>query len=132
MEVPVFNNITLDEFAQSVAGYKERGWRFSNLCGSTVGDKVELLCSFVNGGEVENLSLLVERDEPVAAVSTLFPSAFLYENETHDLFGVKFDGMILDFGGKFYPISVPTPMNPHSSEAEAFLASSEGEEVTHG
>jgi len=132
MEAPVFYDISLDEFAERVAGYKERGWRFTNLCGSTVGDKVELLCSFVQGKETENLSLLVANDEQVPAVSTLFPSAFLYENETHDLFGVKFEGTILDYGGRFYPTCVPTPMNPRSLEAEEYFASSNVEEATHG
>jgi len=132
MEVPVYKEITLDQFAQEVAGYKERGWRFANLCGSTVGDKVELLCTFALDQETENLLLFVSQDEQVPAVSPLFPSAFLYENETSDLFGVKFEDMTLDFGGRFYLTSVPTPMNPHSLKAEEFLASDDGEEVSNG
>ena len=90
-----------------------------------MGNKVEVLCSFVLGEELENLSLLVAADEVVPAVSPLFPSAFLNENETSELFGVKFKGITLDYGGSFYPTSVPTPMNPTSTAALAFLASSD-------
>lgn len=122
MDSQVYIPIQLDAFAGRVKNYKERGWRFVNLCGSTVGDKVELLCSFAEENKLENLSLLVAKDEPVPAVSPVYPSAFFFENETKDLFGVQFADMTLDFGGTFYPTSVPTPMNPHSLEAEAFAA----------
>ena len=149
MGAQVFKDISLDQFISTVESYKERGWRFANLCGSTVGDKVELLCSFALGEELENLSMLVGIDDRVPAVSPLFPSAFLNENETSELFGVKFEGMILDFGGRFYPTSVPTPMNPTSREAQEYLAThgnrdkgddsncpnldeGAGEEVSHG
>ena len=132
MEVPIFKEVTIDQFAEEVAGYKERGWRFANLCGSTVGDKVEVMCSFALDQETENLLLFVEQGQKVAAVSTIYPSAFLYENETSDLFGVQFEGTTLDYGGRFYLTSVPTPMNPRSLKAEEFLASDDGEEVNCG
>jgi len=132
MQAPVFIEITLDKLPDKLLAYKEKGWRFANLCGSTVDDKVEILCSFAKDQQLENLSFLVEQGAEIPAVSTLFPSAFLYENETFDLFGIKFDGTILDFGGKFYITSVPTPMNPHSPEAEEFLALSSDEEASCG
>ncbi|MCL2807406.1 MAG: NADH-quinone oxidoreductase subunit C [Coriobacteriia bacterium] len=122
MEVQEYIEISLDEFAHRVKSYKESGWRFSNLNGSTVGNEVEIICSFAKGQELENLLFLVKKGEKVPAVSPLFPSAFVGENETHDLYGVIFEGTILDFGGKFYPTSVPTPMNPSSLAAEQFLA----------
>ena len=140
MASQVFKDISLDQLTERVKSYKERGWRFANLCGSTVGDKVELLCSFAQGEELENLSFFVENGDIVPAVSPLYPSAFLNENETSELFGVKFKGTILDFGGCFYPTSVPTPMNPSSLEAQEYLASQDtccpldtsGEEASDG
>jgi len=132
MQAPIFIEITLDQFADKLTSYKESGWRFANLCGSTVGDKVEILCSFAQDQQIENLFMLVEQGEQVPAVSTVFPSSFLYENEIFDLFGIKFEGSILDYDGRFYTTSVPTPMNPHSLEAEEFLASSDGEEADNG
>lgn len=124
MESQVFKDISLDRFIGRVKDYRESGWRFVNLSGSTVGDKVELLCSFAKGRELENLSVLVGKEDTVPAVSPLFPSAFLNENEASELFGVKFEGMILDFRGDFFQTSIPTPLNPCSLEAEEFLASS--------
>jgi hypothetical protein len=43
------------------------------------------------------------------SVSSFFWSAFLYENEMHDLFGVNVKGMALDFHGKLYTTAVPAP-----------------------
>ncbi|MDR2036265.1 MAG: NADH-quinone oxidoreductase subunit C [Coriobacteriales bacterium] len=129
MDPQVYKNIELVQFMSEVTGYKERGWRFVNLCGSSVGDQVELLCSFALDNQLENLSMLVSNGEQVPAISPLYPSAFFFENETRDLFGVQFEGTIIDFAGRFYPTSVPTPMNPTSVEAEAW---GKGEEVPRG
>jgi ech hydrogenase subunit D len=57
------------------------------------------------------------------SISSFYWSAFLYENEMHDLFGVNVKGMAVDFHGKLYTMAVPTPYarkdiregNPHGS-----------------
>jgi ech hydrogenase subunit D len=121
MDPQVFIDIELAELEGRTKAYKERGWGFANLCGSTVGSEVELLCTFTHGEEMENLRLLVSKEDEVPALSPLFPSAFFFENETKDLFGVQFKGISIDFGGKFYPTSVPTPMNPASLAALQYL-----------
>jgi ech hydrogenase subunit D len=43
------------------------------------------------------------------SISSFYWSAFLYENEIHDLFGIAVRGMAVDFHGKFYTLAVPTP-----------------------
>jgi ech hydrogenase subunit D len=127
MEPQVFKDIELAQLANMVKDYKERAWRLTNLCGSSVEGKVELLYSFSADEELENLRVLVANDEEVPAVSPLYPCAFMFENETHDLYGVRFTGMTLNYEGAFYPTSVPTPMNPASAAAERFLATSEAD-----
>ena len=127
MDPQIFMDISLHQLEGMAKDYKERGWRFVNLCASTVDDKVELLCTFSNHEELENLRFFVEEGEVVPAMSPLFPNAFMFENETHDLYGITFKGCIIDFGGKFYSPSVPTPMNPNSAAATEFSAA--GEEV---
>ncbi len=146
----VFFDIELSELMDRVNGYKGRGWRFVNLCGSTGGataGKVELLYSFSSGDELENLRMLVTNEDTVPAISPVYPNAFFFENETHDLYGVAFKGITIDFGGAFYPTSVPTPMNPASLAARQYLDTATssvdpneakelsepaGEEATHG
>jgi ech hydrogenase subunit D len=108
----VFIDIRQDEIVERAAQYCERGWRFANLCASTVEGGVELLYSFSDGWELENLRFTSDLSVPIASVSGCFPNAFIFENETHDLFGVPISGISVDFKGAFYTTSVPNPMNP--------------------
>ena len=39
----------------------------------------------------------------------IFPAAFLYENEIHDLFGIAIEGINHDYNGKLYRTAVEAP-----------------------
>ncbi len=113
----VFIDISADELMTKVEDYDARGWRFVNICGSAIQGGVELIYSFSNGLPMENLRFTVENGSTIPSVSGRFPNAFFFENETYDLFGVRFSGISIDFDGKFYKVSIPTPMNPDSVQA---------------
>jgi ech hydrogenase subunit D len=117
MDPQVFIDIELSQLHNRVEDYQSRGWRAVNLCGSSVDGQVELIYSFSDNETLENLRLLVNNDDIVPSISDVYLNTFFFENETHDLFGVKFKGIAIDFAGTFYPTSVPTPMNPLSDEA---------------
>ena len=123
MDPQVFIDTGLSELNDLSKDYKDRGWRLTNICGSSVGNRVELLYSFALGAELQNIRILVDNSQTVPAVSPLFPNAFVFENEAQDLYGIEFEGCIIDFGGKFYSPSVPTPMNPASKAAQEYLES---------
>lgn len=125
MGAQIFIDTPLESLLSVATDYKERGWRLANICGSDVDGKVELLYSFAQGEELENLRVIVANEDTVPAVSPLYPGAFVFENETHELYGVNIEGITIDFKGAFYPTSIPTPMNPSSQAAEAFLGSEE-------
>ena len=42
-------------------------------------------------------------------ISAICAPAFLYENELHDLFGIKIDNISIDFKGKFYRLATQAP-----------------------
>ena len=46
----------------------------------------------------------------VPSLGELFPCAFMFENEMHDLFGIQVSGMTLDYRGGFYHLHIPQPM----------------------
>jgi hypothetical protein len=117
-----FIDIDYRELNERITDYDERGWRFVNICGSTVEGGVELIYSFSDGLPLENLRFTVSNEEIIPSVSDRFPNAFFFENETHDLFGVRFSGISIDFDGEFYTVAVPTPMNPHSADAREAAA----------
>ena len=43
------------------------------------------------------------------SISGVYWCAFLYENEIHDLYGITFDGLVLDFKGTLYKTAIPAP-----------------------
>ena len=127
MDPQVFIDIEPSQMRTKVQQYSGRGWRFVNICGSTVSEGVELIYSFSDYASLENLRFVVQNGTHLPSISDLYLSSFFFENETHDLFGVVFDGIAIDFGGTFYAVSVPTPMNPMSSQAkEAWESGSYG------
>jgi len=121
-DTQIFIDTELPQLRSKVEAYKSKGWRFVNICGSTVEEGVELIYTFAQGEPMENLRLVVPNDARVRSISDLYLNSFYFENETHDLFGVQFDGIAIDFDGQFYTVSVPTPMNPASVQAKQALA----------
>lgn len=119
MDAQIFKDIEVSRLLDKVREYKEDSWRFVQICASTIESGVELLYSFSKDGILENLRLKIGEDTIIPSISSLFPAAFVFENETHDLFGVDIEGIAIDFKGNFYKVSIPTPMNPKSRAAIA-------------
>jgi ech hydrogenase subunit D len=119
MDPQVFIDLAAPDLPSKVQEYADRGWRFVNLCGSTVEGGVELIYSFSNGEPFENLRLIAGPDDDIPSISEIYFNSFVFENELHALFGTRVTGMVIDFGDSFYATSVPTPMNPVSPDARA-------------
>lgn len=119
-EQPEFSTTTIDAITTTVAEFKRSGYRFVQLCASTLEDSCDLLYAFVDP-EKETPGMVgvivnVPDGEHVPSITDFYPAAFVFENETHDLFGIDFDGINIDFGGDFYSVAVAYPMNPRAAE----------------
>lgn len=108
----VFIEISLEEMHSRVAEHIEDGWRFLQLCATTIESGIELVYTLGRGPEVESLVINIANGDIVPSITDLAPAAFFFENETKELFGVNFKGIAIDFGGNFYKLSEPFPMNP--------------------
>lgn len=113
----VYKEIELGELLPEVQSYKTAGWRFAQLCASTIEGGVEICYTFSmgSGSQYENLLLNVENGVHVPSITGYYGEAFVFENEMHELFGVLVDGISIDFKGNFYRISLTTPMNPDAA-----------------
>ena len=94
---------------------KAEGFRLCQICGTAIGDSgsLEVLYTFEKENILRNYKLTIDAKAPeLQSITVSYPYAFIYENELHDLFGIKFKNLGLDYGGKFYKISQETPWNP--------------------
>lgn len=128
---PVFTEAALADVTAIAANYKERGYSFVQMCASTLEDSVELLYTYqapaYAAPGLEGVRVNVPDGKSVPSITSVYPAAFVFENETHDLFGVKIEDINIDFGGEFYTVNVAYPMNPRAAAAEAQATTAEEE-----
>lgn len=89
----------------------DEGWRYVQILAVNKDDGVDLVYSYMLDGELDNVVISdVARDAVIPSISDIFLEAFVCENEIHDLFGVRFEGIAIDFLGNFYRVSEEYPM----------------------
>lgn len=107
-----FTPVELSQLLIKVKDLKAEGYRFGQACATVVDDTFEIIYSFDKAYELINLKLVISQGEEVESITGTYWPAFIYENEMHDLFGIKFNHMELDYQGNFFKVAEPTPWNP--------------------
>lgn len=90
---------------------KTEGYRLIQICATKVEEGYELTYSFGKEYELACLRYLVAQDGEITSISNIFTPAFLYENEIHDLFGIKVNLLTLDYEGNLYRLDHKTPFH---------------------
>ena len=104
--------ITLEDLLREVEALHARGYRLVQIGCTDLDGSYELNYSFDKGYQFRNLRLTVGPETEVPSISGIYWGAFVYENETHDLFGIPVTGINIDFKGTFiksgekFPFSV--------------------------
>lgn len=102
--------IRIDDLLKKAAELKSKGYRLAQACAYNDNGKPVIIYSFdFKINTLKNIKVLLNENDEVESLTSLFFSAFIYENEMHDLFGIKFKNSQLDFGGKFFKVSKETP-----------------------
>lgn len=103
--------VSADSILEEVAKRKEEGYRLVQICATRTpeGNGNEVTYSLGKDYDLLGLRYVVEDGKEVASISHIFPSAYLYENEIHDLFGTSFSMMTVDFKGNLYRTETKTP-----------------------
>lgn len=102
-------NIELGDLVPRVLQVKHKGYRLVQICALRIPDGYELIYSFAKDYKLVSLKLRINENTTVMSISDIYSPAFLYENEIHELFGVKISYISLDYGEKLYRIDQPTP-----------------------
>ena len=110
-----FEQVTPEQLLPRVKEMKAGGYRLGQACAvKQVDGNIYILYSFDLDHVLYNLKLNVPADLKVQSVTGEYWSAFIYENEMHDLFGITFENLALDYGGRLFKVSEPTPWNPQN------------------
>lgn len=115
-----FMPLALEDLGDKVQQLKNDNYRFIQILCVTTEDGIDIQYSFMKDGAIKNFTVKgVKKGTKVPSVTDKFLAAFVFENEGHDLFGVEFEGSLLDFKGKFYALSEKEPMNVISPQKKA-------------
>ena len=99
------------ELVGATAALFAEGYRLVQIGCSTLENGYELNYSFDKDYVFRNLRVTVVPDEELPSVSVIYPNAFLYENEIHDLFGVPITNIAIDYKGTLYRTAIKTPFS---------------------
>jgi ech hydrogenase subunit D len=99
--------IAVTALLEGVRAMQARGGRLVQICATALPGQFELTYSFDLKEGLASLRVLVPADDPrVPSIASIYSCAFLYENEMHDLFNIKVEGMTVDFHGNLYNTTV--------------------------
>lgn len=117
-----FEELDLRDLLVRVQTLKHDGVRFVQMCAEKNAEgAVDLLYTFYDetADVALNYVVPVAEGDAVPSIQELYFASFSYENETHDLYGIPFANMKLDFGGHFFNLATDAPMSIISPEQKA-------------
>ncbi len=103
--------IEKNNLVETVAALRSSGWRLVQICATTLSDRYEMNYSFDKDRQFRNLRFTAGQGEPVPSIGLIYGSAFLYENEIHDLFGIAIENMSIDYHGTLYQTRIAAPFS---------------------
>ena len=104
-----FVNVNPENVIDESQKLKFAGYHLMQQCATRVPDAFELIYTFGKDLEVKQLKITLPEENEISSITSIFPCAFIYENEMHDLFGVKIKMINIDYEGKLYRTAIETP-----------------------
>ncbi len=112
-----FRTLAVQSLHEDAASRKDEGWRYVQMLAVNNDDSIDLVYSYMKDGLLDNAVIeALPKDAEVPSITDLYLEAFVCENEIHDLFGITFKGLAIDFLGNFYRVSTDVPMTIISPE----------------
>jgi len=105
-----FEEIGADALLDRVEDLRRQNYRLVQIGAARLADQMELIYSFDLERRLVHLRLHVAMaGAEVPSITPIYWGAFLYENELHDLFNLKVNGIAVDFEGNLYKTAVKFP-----------------------
>lgn len=95
--------VSAEALVGEVARLKVLGYRLVTLsCTELDASTVDILYHFDKDLGLKHLRLTALKAEAVPSISPVYFAALLVENEIQDFFGLRFEGLVLDYRGMLY------------------------------
>lgn len=106
--------IKLEEIEKEAKYYYENGYRFvTETCLEEEG-KFKIIYTFEKDYQMDSFHVFVSSQEEVPSISKIYFAALPVENEIHEMFGIKFKNLVLDFQGLLF-LGEYAPISPQAS-----------------
>jgi ech hydrogenase subunit D len=97
------NCLSLEALVGEVAKIKVLGYRFVTLSvAERDADTFDIFYHFDKNLTLRHFKLNVSKGVPVPSITPVYSAAFLVENEIQDLFGIRFEGLVVDYERTLY------------------------------
>lgn len=105
-----YTEVTPEILLEAVRGQKLAGSRLVQICCTRL-ESFEILYTFSRPDALEHLRITIpDPSVAVPSISPIYSGSFAYENEIHDLFGLSFTGLNIDYRGNFFKTTGFAPM----------------------
>ncbi|MEW5722975.1 MAG: NADH-quinone oxidoreductase subunit C [Thermodesulfobacteriota bacterium] len=111
-------DVTKTSLLSEVSTRLPLGYRFVTMTCTDLGEAHELIYHFDKDYVLGHLRLRLAKGEAAPSISMIYAAAVLVENEIKDLFGLPFQGLVLDYEGRFF-LSEGAPVAPLGGKAAA-------------
>ena len=120
----IINEIEIGALIENVGIMKDAGARMVQICcvkepaGKGKATLFELHYTFDKEYQMTGYKIKIMPETEIPSITAIYPGAFLYENEMHDLFGIRVTGINIDYKGTLYKLARPKPFNGQSENSE--------------
>lgn len=103
--------IALDDARPTARQMLDEGWRLVTQTVTDRGDQgFDVLFHYDKDLEEKHFRMTLPKGTAMPSISDIFFAAMLIENENRDLFGIEYDGLVLDFKRTLYLEEAGAPL----------------------
>lgn len=103
--------INAEDILEEVNNIKLYNYRFVAMTCEKEGESYELTYHFDLDFQLKHLRFTVDAGAVLKSISSIYPAALLIENEYQDLYGFKYEGLLVDYKGRLY-LAENSPKTP--------------------
>ncbi|HJJ42276.1 MAG TPA: NADH-quinone oxidoreductase subunit C [Methanocorpusculum sp.] len=123
--------ISINDVEQTASDMKSQGYRLIVITCTPADEGYEVTYTYDKEFAFKHFRITVNEDDAIPSIGKSYGGAFVFENEIHDLYGFKFEGMTLDYNGTFLRTTVKYPFRKKDKVQEPTVTKVKKESNDH-